>query len=185
MESDNQKLRDEFLYNQVKSGRTMYRVLAVIYGSCTVAALVLGVLGITVRGLSALLQGVLLSLSTVLPAFASWHTYKAHVSALEEIGEDPTGIDTYRGYSKSTAELIASERRTTKEYCQLWVAYGVLTLTLLFFGLLLLALGTDAFGGDTLLLVVGVLMTAGGLLLLHLTLKAFRSWRISRRLDKM
>lgn len=183
MKSNSEMTRDELLYQQVKGDCLMYRVLAAVYGACTVAAIVLGVLGITKEGLNALLGGAVLAVSTLTPAYLSWHAYKERAAALKEIGDNPAGVDTYRYYSVSTAEVIAESRWSKKEYFQQWIAYGIIALSLLLVGCLLLALGLS-YSGDLLLRAVGVFMVAGGFLLAFLTTKSFRSWLIARRLEK-
>lgn len=184
MTSFSEMTRDEFLYEQVKGDCLMHRVLAVVYGACTVAALVLGVLGITQMGLEALLGGITLAASTFGPAYLSWGEYKERASALEEIGDDPTGIDAYKYYSATTAGVIAESRLSKKEYFQQWVGYGIIALSLLILGGLLLALGLYSHS-EMLLIVIGSLMVAGGFLLAFLTVKSFRSWLIAKRFEKL
>ena len=184
MKSGSKMTRDEFLYEQIKGDCLMYRVLAAVYGACAVAAAVLGVLGITQAGLEALLRGAILVGSTYFPAHLSWQEYKDRAAALKEIGDNPVGVDTYRYYSASTAGVIAGSRLSKKEYFQQWIAYGIIALSLLLFGGLLLGLGVSS-SRAMLLLSVGVFMVAGGFLLAFLTAKSFRSWLIARRFEKL
>lgn len=177
--------RDEVLYQQLKDARGLYRGLVVVYGLATLAAIVMAIICPFVGKASAIIElaGFVLGLGT--STYLSWGQYKDYESALDEIGPDPTGVDTCKTYSPQTARTIAYARLSEKDLFQQWIAYSLLTLTLLGFGALLLALCFfDSFGLDMLLLGVGAFLLAGGALLAFLTAKSFHGWRSVRRLSK-
>ena len=185
MKPYSQMTRDEFLYEQIRSDRSMYKVLTFVYGACTVAAIILGVLGSFKQGPGVLLKGLALAAGPFMATYGSWCMYKDLVNALEEIGDDPTGVDTNRNYSRSTANIISMERHTKREYRQMWIAYGILALTLFGFGAFLALLGSPEYGWDSMLFILGAVLVVGGFILSFLTVKAFRSWLTARRLERL
>ena len=184
-DSNSEITRDVVLYQQVKDATGLYRGLAIVYALATLAAIVMGIACPIVgkpEGILALL-GFAVGLGS--SAYFSWLQYKDYVSALEEIGPDPTGVDTCRTYSKKTAMTIAGARLSEKELFQQWIAYGILTVTLLGFGALCLGFYIfEDFTKEYLLLGTGALLLAGGALLGFLTVKAFHGWRLVRRLSE-
>ena len=177
--------RDEVLYQQIKDARGLYLGLAIVYGLATLAAIVMAIICPFVGKAMAIIElaGFAIGLGT--SAYLSWGQYKDYVNALDEIGPDPTGVDTCKTYSLKTARTIANARLSEKDLFQQWIAYGILTLTLLGFGALSLAFCFfDSFDSEMLLLGVGALLLAGGALLAFLTVKAFHSWRAVRHLSK-
>lgn len=177
--------RDEVLYQQIEDARGLYHGLAIVYALATLAAIIMGIICPFVGKAGAIIQlaGFAIGLGT--SCYLSWSQYKDYANALEEIGPDPTGVDTCRTYSKETAEAIALARLSEKDLFQQWIAYGILTITLLGFGIFLLALYfLDDFTSEMVLLGCGGLLLAGGALLAFLTVKAFHGWRAVRRLPK-
>ena len=185
MGSTVQSMRDEFLYNRVKSEKSLSFGLAVTYAFATLLTIAFGI-GILVlgKGLKALLADITLGAGVVFPAIMHWHQYKSYAKALEEIGDDPTGIDTCRTYSPETAQIIAGSRRTKSELRQLWIAYGIMALPMLLFGVMfLLFLIYEPM--EPLFIIAGGVMWIGGVLLSVLAVKAFREWLMARRLEKL
>ena len=118
-------------------------------------------------------------------AYFSWSQYKDYVDALEEIGPDPAGVDTCKTYSQRTAKTIAGARLSKKDLRQQWIAYSILALVMLGFGIFLLALFfLDDFSQEMVLLGSGAFLLAGGSLIAFLAVKAFHGWLTVRRLEK-
>lgn len=186
MDPDVQKARDELLYEQVKGTRSLSLGLAIVFGACTVATIAFAV-GILVldKGISALITDAGMMLASAGTAYAWWTRYKQSAAALDEIGDDPTGIDTCKTYSASTAEVIALSRKTKKELFQLWIAYGLLALTLLLFGGLFVVFLLTSFKGELLFAFCGALLLAGGVVLLSMAIGAFREWLVACRLEEL
>jgi len=179
------RARDEVLYQQIKDARSLYRGLAVVYALATLAAIVMGVICPFVGKAKALIQLAGFALGLGASAYLSWDQYKDYDSALEEIGPDPTGVDTYQMYSMRTARAIASARLSDKDLFQQWIAYSIIALSMLGLGVLLLGLSFSDFSIDELLLGVGAFLLAGGALLAFMAAKAFHGWRVVRRLSKL
>ena len=177
--------RDEVLYQQIKDARSLYRGLAVVYALATLAAIVMGVVCPFVGKAYALIELAGFALGLGGSAYLSWTQYKDYANALEEIGPDPTGVDTCKTYSIRTARAIASARLSEKDLFQQWIAYSILALSMLGLGALLLGLSFGVFGIDELLLGVGAFLLAGGALISFLAAKAFHGWRVVRRLSKL
>ena len=177
--------RDEVLFQQIKDARGLYRGLAVVYGLATLAAIIMAIVCPFVGKAKGLLVLIGFALGLGASCHLSWSQYKDYAAAIEEIGPDPTGVDTCRTYSQATARAIASARLSEKQLRQQWIAYGILALVLLGFGVFLLALYfLDDFTSEILLLGCGALLLAGGALLTFLTVKAFHGWRMVRRLPE-
>ena len=177
--------RDEVLYQQIKDARGLYRGLTITYALATLAAIVMGVICPFVGKAGALIELVGFAIGLGISCRLSWEQYREYAAALEEIGPDPTGVDTCQTYSISTANAIATARLSEKDLRQQWIAYGILALVLLGFGVFLLALYfLDDFTSELLLLGCGALLLAGGALLTFLTVKAFHGWRMVRRLPE-
>ncbi|MBO4364985.1 MAG: hypothetical protein J5804_01675 [Eggerthellaceae bacterium] len=177
--------RDEVLYQQIKGARGLYRGLAVTYALATLAAIVMGVICPFVGKTEGILElaGFAIGLGT--SCYLSWGQYKDYASAIEEIGPDPTGVDTCKTYSLATARAIAMARLTAKELFQQWIAYSILALVMIGFGVFLLALYfMDDFTSELLLLGCGALLLAGGALITFLAVKAFHGWCMVRRLPE-
>ena len=179
--------RDELLYSLVQGDKKLHLGLAIVYGLCTVATVVFLVLIVAWhKGLNALLADILMGVSFGLMAMLWWNSYRSDVAALAEIGDDPTGIDTCRTYSKETASVISGSRKTKKELRQLWIAYGFMAVMLLGFGVFLLALWvTDDLSDEGVLVISGAVLTVGGILLSSLAIRAFREWLVARKLDQL
>ena len=184
-EASAKTLRDEVLYQQIKDARGLYRGLTVVYALVALAAVVMGIICPFVGKTEGLLGLVGFMVGAGGAAYLSWCQYKDYADALEEIGPDPAGVDTCRTYSRQTAETIALARMSAKELRQQWIGYGLIALTLLAFGGLLLAFYLmDSQSGELLFLGVGGAMLAGGALMTYLTVKAFHGWLVVRRLPK-
>ncbi|MBR0405823.1 MAG: hypothetical protein IJI68_11610 [Eggerthellaceae bacterium] len=177
--------RDEVLYQQIEDARGLYHGLAIVYALAALAAIIMGVICPFVGKGWAILQLAGFAIGLGLSAGMSWSEYKDYVSALEEIGPDPTGVDTCKTYSRKTALTIAGARLSEKQLFQQWIAYGIITVMMLGFGIFLLALYFfDDFTSEMVLIISGGLLLAGGALLAFLTMKAFHGWRAVRRLPK-
>lgn len=177
--------RDEVLYQQLKDARGLYRGLTIVYALAALAAVVMGVVCLFVGKAGAIIElaGFAIGLGT--SAYFSWGECKDYVDALEEIGPDPAGVDTCKTYSQSTARTIAGARLSEKDLRQQWIAYGIIALTMLGFGIFLLALFfLDDYSEAMVLLGSGAFLLAGGALLAFLTIKAFHGWCAVRRLAK-
>ena len=177
--------RDEVLYQQVKDARNLYCGLAVVYAIATLAAIVMGVICPFVGKAKGLIQLVGFAIGLGASAYLSWGQYRDYVSALEEIGPDPTGVDTCKTYSPKTARTIAGARLSQKDLFQQGIAYSIIALSMLGFGILLLAFYfLDDFSSEEILLGTGAFLLAGGALLSFMAAKAFHGWHVVRRLSK-
>ena len=175
--------RDEVLYQQIKDARSLYRGLTVTYALAAAAAIVMGVICPFVGKAQGLIMLALFAIGLGTSARISWSQYKDYENALEEIGPDPTGVDTCKTYSRSTAYAIAHARLSEKDLFQQWIAYGILAITMLGFGLFLLVLFlTDEYSQELVLLISGGALLAGGALIAFLAIKAFHGWLTVRRL---
>ena len=185
MDSDIQKMRDELLYSQVKGTRSLYLGLTITYGAC-VALTVAFAVGILVleKGFGALIMDLGMMAGSAASAMHWWRCYKEVAAALGEIGDDPTGIDTCRTYSQSTAQVIAGSRKTANELMQQWIAYGIIAISMLLCAALFLALLLDSFEDELLFVFCAAFMLAGGLLLLSMAIEAWREWLVTRRIDR-
>lgn len=185
MDSDVQKMRDELLHSQVKGTRSLYLGLTIAYGAC-VALTVAFAVGILVqdKGLAVLVMDLGMMAGSAASAMHWWRCYKEAAAALEEIGDDPTGIDTCRAYSLSTAQIIAGSRKTANELMQQWIAYGIIAISMLLCAALFVALLLDSFEDELLFVFCGAFMLAGGLLLLSMAIEAWREWLVTRRIDR-
>ena len=175
--------RDEVLYQQIKDARGLYRGLTITYALATLAAIVMGVICPFVGKAGALIELVGFALGLGISCRLSWEQYREYAAALEEIGPDPTGVDTCQTYSISTANAIATARLSEKDLRQQWIAYGILALVMIGLGVFLLALYfTDDYTSDLVLLISGGVLFAGGALITFLAVKAFHGWLMVRRL---
>ena len=175
--------RDEFLYRQLKDGRSLYLGLTVVYGLAAAAAIVMAFFAYGKSGLTGAVILLAMGVGLGLSAHGSWSQHAGYASALDEVGADPAGIDTCRTYSASTALLIGMSRMPAKGFLQQWVSYGIIALMLLGFGIFLVVLCTQDIGDELMLLGLGALLLVGGALLLLLTVKAFHNWRAAKRLE--
>ena len=187
MDFEAQRERDELLYSLVKGDCRLHLGLAITYGACAVTAAVFLVFIVAQRkGPMALLYDISMGLGFAGAAAAWWHSYRNDVAALKEIGDDHTGIDTRKTYSKTTAGVISASRKTTGELRQLWIAYGILGLVMLAFGVLMFAFVLfDSFSDAEVLVLTGVVMMVGGILLSSMAIIAFRRWMVARRIEKL
>lgn len=177
--------RDKALYQQIKDARGLYRGLAIVYLLILVACVIMAIACVITRKLHGILPLVGFASGAWFSASLAHIRCKDYASALEEIGPDPAGLDTCETYSETTAYAIETARMTKKELLQQWIAYSILTLTLLGMGALLLTFcAIWDLEKEYLLLGVGVGMVAGGLVLASLTAKAFHGWLVLRRIEK-
>lgn len=130
--------RDKALYQQIKDARGLYRGLAIVYLLILVACVIMAIACVITRKLHGILPLVGFASGAWFSASLAHIRYKDYASALEEIGPDPAGLDTCETYSETTAYAIETARMTKKELLQQWIAYSILTLTLLGMGALLL-----------------------------------------------
>ena len=187
MGAEEQKARDELLYDLIKGERNLALGLAIVYGACVVAAAVFLVFIVLMhKGLGAFVYDIGLGVG-FMPMSAYWFSrYKDVCTALEEIGPDYTGVDTCRTYSAKTADVISGSRKTESELRQLWIAYGILGLVMLGMGVLMGALLLGSFSsGEGVLVFTGVIMLVGGIILTSMAIKAFREWTITLRIESM
>ena len=163
----------------------MYRGLAIVYALAAVAALVMAYFAYKVSGLGAVFVFGFAALGLGVSCRVSLDQSKRFADALDEIGGDPTGVDTCRTYSLATAELISQVRMPPKTFLQLFIAYGSVDLTLFAGGIFLVALGMSESGGNDRVPLVGLgaLLVFGGVLLGILTVRAFRNWRDAKALE--
>lgn len=177
--------RDEFLYRQLKENRSLYLGLAIVYALAAVAAIVLAFFAFRKDGLGGALVFICAGLGLLASGYGSLSQCRSYAAALDEIGPDPTGVDTCQTYSLTTAKLIAGTRMSAKQFLQQFIAYGVVCLMLFAGGIFLIALGITDFNGSerTMLLGLGILLVFGGVLLGILTMKALRNWRGAKSLD--
>ena len=176
--------QDLLLFELVKSDCKLHLGLSITYGVCVVITVVF-LVGIVMmhKGLDAFLYDIGMGAGFASMAAFWWSNYKADVAALKEIGDNPAGLDTCRTYSKETAGVISSSRKTKKELNQLWVAYGILAIVMLGFGVFLIALFvTDDFTSESVLVISGAVLLAGGVILMSLAIKAFCQWLFARKL---
>ena len=189
MNPETQRMRDELIYEQVKGNRTLYLGLAIVYGvACVVSAVFTVICLMTGKGLGATAFILVMALSCGASAVGSWNFYRQHAKALAEIGDSPAGVDTCRTYSRGTAQIIAGSRKSAKVLQQQLIAYGLITIMLLAFGVLMFAcLGMPQFQGkdNSLLVGVGALLVGMGIILLMLTVRAFREWSITRKIEQL
>ena len=179
------EMRDEVLFQQIKDARGLYRGLAVVYGLAAAAAVIMGIACLFTGKAWAIIQLAGFAIGLGASAGLSWKQFMNYEKALGEIGADPSGLGTCKTYSRETALAIASARLSEKDLFQQWIAYGVLTATLLGFGIFLLALSIlDDFSSEYLLLGCGAGLLAGGAILAFLTAKAFHGWRAVKRLKE-
>ena len=177
--------RDEVLYQQIKDAKGLYRGLAITYALAALAAAIMAIICPFVGKAGGLIELLGFTLGVGTSAWLSWDEHKDYDNALKEIGPDPTGVDTCKTYSLETARAISAARLSEKDLFQQWIAYSILALTLLGFGVFLLALYfTDSFTSEMLLLGCGAGLFAGGAILAFLAIKAFHGWRVVRHLSK-
>lgn len=184
MDPDIQRERDELLFSLVKGDRTLHLGLAIVYGACAVTAIVFAFAIVAMnKGIGALLYDIGMIVGFGGMAYVWFQRYKADKAALEEIGDDPSGIDSCRTYSAATADVISESRKTKKELRQQWIAYGILSIVLLGFGIFFVILLMSGFRDEMLFVICGTVLLVGGILLSSLTVKAFREWIVARRLE--
>ena len=187
MDAEVQRKRDELLYSSVKGDCRLHLGLTIVYGACAITAVVFLVLIVAWhKGLMAFAYCVSMGISFAGAAVLWWNSYRDDVVALREIGDDPTGVDTCRTYSKTTAGVISASRKTTGEYVQLWIAYGILGLVMLAMGVLMFAFVLlDDFSSEGALVLTGVVMLAGGVILSSMAIVAFRRWMVACSIEKL
>ena len=186
MNPEAQKVRDELLFAQVKGTRSLSLGLAITYGAC-VALTVAFAVGIVAlgKGVGPFLMDLGMMAGSAAAALAWWKSYKAADAALAEIGDDPTGIDTRKTYSPATAEVIAGSRKSGKELRQQWIAYGIIAVVMLFFGVFFAAFLLNSEGDELLFTICAAVMFGGGILLSSLAIEAWREWLVARRLERL
>ena len=187
MSSEVQRKRDELLFSLLKGDRRLHLGLTIVYGACAITAVVFLVLIVAWRkGPMAFAYDASMGLSFAGAAVAWWNSYKNDVAALREIGDDPTGVDTCRTYSRTTAGVIAASRKTTSELRQLWIAYGILGIVMLAMGALMFAFVLfDNFSDEGVLVLTGIVMLVGGVILSSMAITAFRRWMVARSIEKL
>lgn len=176
-------LRDEILYKQLKDNRSMYRGVMVVFALVAVAAVIMGIVTLLFMDAGrALFVLLAFAAGAGVSAYNSFMQYKSYASALEEIGPNPAGVDTCKTYSASTAKVIASSRLSQKELFQQFFAYTLVGVMLIGFGILFFVLlRSDSVDIYTL---IGAGMLAGGVVVVFLGIKAFRSWVAVRSLNE-
>ena len=187
MDTDVQKKRDELLYSLLKGDRRLHLGLTIVYGACAITAAVFLVLIVAwQKGLMALAYDVSMGLGFAGAAVSWWNSYRDDVVALQEIGDDPTGVDTCRTYSKTTAGVVSASRKTSGELRQLWIAYGILGIVMLAMGVLMFAFVLfDSFTDEGVLVLTGIVMLVGGVILASMAIVAFRRWMVARSIEKL
>ncbi len=187
VDSEVRTKRDELLYSLLKGDCRLHLGLVITYGACAITAIVFLVLIVAWhKGLVALAYDVSMGLAFAGAAVSWWKSYKDDVAALREIGDDPTGVDTCRTYSRTTAGVIAASRKTTGELMQLWIAYGILGLVMLAMGVFMFAFVLfDSFSSEGALVLTGVVMLVGGIVLSSMAIVAFRRWMVARSIEKL
>ena len=186
MNPEIQKVRDELLYEQVKGNRSLCLGLAITYGACVLMTIgfAVGIVALG-KGIGPFLADLGAMIGSAGAAYSWWQSYKEADAALEEIGDDPTGISTRKTYSKSTAWVIGSSRLTKKELRQQWIAYGIIAIVMLFFAVFFFAMAFSSYSDESLFVFCCAFMLGGGILLSSLTIRAFREWLIARRLEAL
>ena len=185
MESADQMTNDELLYRMLKENASLYRGLAFVWGALVVACIIMGIAAIALgKGFGPVLYLTGAGVGFAITALSSWSQHKDFKAAVEEVGDDPTGLDTCRTYSAKTATAIARTRKDSKTLRQLWIAYGLLALTLLGFGCFffyaLFFMGID--DAEILFPACGSGLMIGGAIFIVLTVNAFVDWRAAKRL---
>ena len=174
--------RDEFLYKQLKGNRSVYRGIAIAYAAAAIAAFIMAIALLLMHRFGGLLALAVMGLGMAGSAATSWSQHKVYADALEEIGPDPTGVDTCCTYSRRTANAIAQSRTTTKILAQQWISYGIIAITMIGLGVFLVVILLDM-EEDLALTLLGAGLTAGGALLLFLAIKVFLNWRVAKHLE--
>ena len=170
--------RDEFLYQQIKGNRSLYRGLAFVYGAAAVAAFIMAIAALVIGRPDGSIILLFMGGGMVVSASASWSERKTYADALDEIGPNPVGVDTRRTYSQRTAKAIAASRMSAKEFLQQWIAYGILALTMIGMGTFLVAIMIEM--EETVYALLGAGLAGGGSVLLFMSIKAFRNWRVAK-----
>ena len=174
--------RDEFLYLSLKDNASMYRGLSIVYALAAIAAFIMAVCAIILkRDVFAALAVLAMGAGFVVACLSSRDTCKSYIDALEEIGDDPTGVNTCRTYSVKTAQLIASARLSAKELFGAIFAYGIIALSLLAGGIILFAISDSS----AVFAALGALLVFGSFLLGILSYRSFRSWRAAKELEAL
>ena len=181
MSNDIHDLNNEFLFKEIKGNRTMYLVLTVVFVACTVGAFIMA--AASDKGNGALMKALVLGLPMAILAVDSFAVFRRYDKASKEIGNDPSGIDSST-LSPETRNLVGRSRRSKNELIQLVIAYGVLAIVMFGLGVLLLVLFTGGLEDADMLACVGVVFTAGGALLIMLTIRTFVQYRRASRLEE-
>ena len=174
--------KDELTVQQLKEDATTFRVLFFVVAAACVASLALVVAAVVTGRPDGIWLFLPFAIGFATSAMAMRGRFTSAEGALVEIGDNPTDLDQWHDYSRPTMSALRSAQHTTKEYLQLWLAYGICGVMMLGLGVLGLVL---LWGDEPALLAVCSLLPAGGVLLLVLTAQSFRSWRVSKRLDSL
>ena len=183
MASFSEMTEDEFLFEQIKSNRSQQRGLMIVYAVMAVAAVVMGIAAAAIGRPAALMLLGIMACAFAVAAGAYYLQYKKYRAALDEIGPNPAQDNTGGSYSAATSEIIEKSHTSASVQIQLFIAYGILGLVMLAAGAFLLLL-LGEMGDEAPLLVGGSVLLTGGILLVVMSAKAFRSWRIVRRFEK-
>lgn len=174
--------RDELILQQLKTDARVYRVLFVVVVIAAAASVALGIFAIATDRPDGLFVFIPFALSFAGSAIPMNSRSKAAAGAVREIGDNPTDLDQYHDYSRETMSALRTAQHTTKEYLQLWVAYGICAVMMIGLGIMLLVL---LWGDEPALLALAGLLAAGGVLLFVLAVESFLSWQMAKKLDSL
>lgn len=183
MASFSEMTEDEFLFEQIKSNRSQQRGLMIVYAVMAFAAVVMGIAAAVIGRPVALIPLGIMACAFAVAAGVYHLQYKKYKAALDEIGPNPAQENTGGSYSAATSAIIEQSRTSASVQIQLFIAYGILGLVMLAAGAFLLLLLGDV-GDEAPLMLGGSVLLTGGIILVVMSAKAFRSWRIVRRFEK-
>lgn len=175
--------KDEFILYNLRDQRGMYRVIFLVCVGAAIAALVLGIVLIVMRGewVGALTFASMM-IFFAMQALTAKAQYESYDAALDEVGDEPAGIYLNRTYSASTVSLIAHSWLPAKTYFGQILAYGACAL--LMYGMAPVVFYAAAEEESAIFVALGALVVAGGIWLTILAAQAYRNWRAVKLFDQ-
>lgn len=171
--------RDEFIRNRMRDEMAMYRWLFRVSAAAVVGAAALAVAMLVTGGLLQALSVLSIGLTLLMYGVSARSQAASFQDALDEIG-DATDLAENVAFSLDTQNMILVVLMPAKQLQGMFIAYAVTTVMLLAGAITMFVLIEDR---ELVFDLLGALLAAGGILMLILSVKTFRSWQGAKQLN--
>lgn len=172
--------RDEYILLQFKDNIALNHALFIGEFIVGIGGVLLMIAGL-VMGKGAAVLGILpLIIFFFGSGFSARLKEQSFIAGLAEIEADPVNIAEGYRFSQETAKLIASVQVRQKDLFGMVFAYGIVALMCIAGGIVIIVIAEESL----VLIAAGAITLTMGLGLTVLTIKSFRNWRITKKLNE-